>query len=348
MKLPLSDIAAWLGAEIEGDSSVEITGLAKIEEANAGELTFIANPKYIKYAESTNASAILVDRNLPPMNKTFVRVDNPYLAFLKLTQRFYAAEPTLRKGVHETAIIGDNSKIGKNARIGAYAVIGRECRIGDNVFIYPGVVIDDHVGVGKDSVIYANVCIRERCTLGKGVIIHMGAVIGADGFGFAFEEGAYHKIPQVGSVRIDDDVEIGANTTIDRAALGETRIGKGTKLDNLIMIAHNVEVGEHTAIAAQTGISGSARIGNYVRVGGQAGFIGHIRVGDRVIVGAQAGITKDAAPGEFLTGTPARHHIRVKREQAGAAKIPQLLKRVGQLEARLAELERKSDQGGEA
>lgn len=341
MKLPLSDIAAWLGADIEGNTSVEITGLAKIEQAQKGELTFVANPKYIKYAQSTAASAVLVDRRFPSIDKTLIRIDNPYMAFLKLIKRFYQTDPTLKPGIHPTAVIGENTRIGKQVRIGAHAMIGDHCVIADNTMIYPGVFIDDGVKIGEGAILYAQVCVGEKCTLGNRVIVHMGAVIGADGFGFAFEEGQYHKIPQVGIVVIEDDVEIGANTTIDRASLGETRIHKGAKLDNLIMIAHNVEVGEHTAIAAQAGISGSTRVGKYVRIGGQAGFVGHIRIGDEAIVGAQAGITKNVDKGQFLTGTPARHHIRNSREQAGMAKIPKLIKRVSHLETEIEKLRQK-------
>ena len=291
----ISEIADWISATVEGDASVEITGLAKIEQAQPGQLSFIANPKYNHYIHTTEASAIIVGMDFPQSDKILLRAENPYFAFLQAARNFYNQGPSMPQGVHESAVIGEGTKIGENVAIGPFVYIGRNCRIGNGVVLYPGVVIDDEVSIGDDSLIYANVSIREQCRIGKTCILHMGAVIGSDGFGFAFQAGTYHKLPQMGIVVLEDYVEIGANTTIDRATMGETRIHKGTKLDNLIQVAHNVEIGESTVIAAQTGISGSTKIGDFVKCGGQVGIVGHISIGNKATLGAQTGVTKNGS-----------------------------------------------------
>lgn len=339
MAIRLAEIASWIGATIDGDDSTEITGLAKIEEAQSGSLSFIANPKYAKYIETSGASAVLVDRQFPASGKTLLRTDDPYFAFLQCARHFYQRAPQVATGVHPTAVIGEGTTLGKDVAIGAYVVIGRDCRIGDGTTIFPLTFIGDSVTIGDQCLLYANVSVREECRIGNRCIVHMGAVIGADGFGFAFKEGRFHKLPQMGIVVLEDDVEIGANTTIDRATLGETIIRQGAKLDNLIQIAHNVEIGEHTAMAAQAGVSGSTKIGKYVQIGGQAGFTGHIQIGDQAKVGAQAGITKSVANGEFVSGYPARPFRTEMRELAALGKLPELLKQVRALEKRIEELE---------
>ncbi len=345
MAFTAAEIASWIGATVEGDGSVEIISLAKIEEATPGTLSFIANPKYAKYIETTGASAVLVDRNFPPAGKTLLRTDDPYFAFLQCVKRMQPVRPPqVEPGVHPTAVIGEGTVIGKDAAIGAYAVIGRNCRIGDRAVIYPLCFVGDDVQIGNDSLLYAGVSIREGCRIGERCILHMGAVIGADGFGFAFKDGRYHKLPQTGIVVIEDDVEIGAGTAVDRATLGETIIRRGAKLDNLIQIAHNVEIGEHTAIAAQAGISGSTKVGKYVLIGGQAGFVGHIRIGDKVKISAQAGVTKSVEDGDFVFGTPARTFRTAMKEQAAMARLPELLKEIQRLEKRLLELEKRLSQ----
>jgi len=346
MLLRLAEIAEWIGGVVDGDGSIEISDLAKIEEAQPGQLSFISNPKYEKFAETTRASALLVGQDFPRVPIPVIRVDDPYYAFLILVKRFHEQRPSVDPGVHPSAIVGEGSSIGEGAAVGACAVIGRSCHIGAGTVIYPGAVIDDEVEIGCNSTIYANVSIGRGCRIGRDVIIHMGAVIGADGFGFVFKDNRYHKLPQMGIVVVEDDVEIGANTTIDRATLGQTVIGRGSKLDNLIMVAHNVQIGAHTALAAQVGISGSAKIGNYVRLGGQAGLVGHITVEDGATVGAQAGVTKTVPAGIFVSGYPAREHMRAKREEASLTKLPALLKKVRKLEAELAELREKL--GGES
>ena len=340
MPFTVAEVASWIGGQVDGDSSVEISTLAKIEEAGPGQLSFIANPKYSKFIETTQASAVLVDFDFPESTKTLIRIKNPYFAFLKLAERFYPGIPGVGPGIHPAAVVQDSAKIGDNHAIGANAYIGQNGSIGKNAKIYPNVFIGDKVQIGDNVIIYPNVSIREHCVIGNNVIIHMGAVIGSDGFGYAFENGQYHKLPQMGNVVLEDDVEIGANTTIDRATLGETRIYKGVKIDNLVQIAHNVQVDEHTAIAAQAGISGSTKIGKYVKMGGQAGLVGHISVGDNSAIGAQAGVTKSVPEKEYYSGYPARPHMRAKREEAALGKLPDLVKKVRRLEIELEQVKK--------
>jgi len=338
MPLTVTDIAAIIGGTVDGDGSVEITGLTKIEDAQPGQLSFIANPKYHKFIETTHASAVMVDLEFPLSDKTLIRINNPYFAFLKMAEHFYVQEPPISIGIHPTAVIGEDCEIGEKSAVGAHVVIGKKCKIGKNTTLHPGVVLGDNVEIGENSLIYANVSIREKCRIGNNVIIHMGAVIGADGFGFAFEGGKYHKLPQMGNVVIEDDVEIGANTTVDRATMGETLIKQGAKIDNLVQIAHNVQIGENTVVAAQTGFSGSIKVGNGVKIGGQAGFVGHIEIGDNALIGAQSGVTKSVPENAFISGYPARPHIKAKREEASLAKLPDLLKKIKILESQLEKI----------
>jgi len=343
MPYTVKEMAQWVDAVVDGEDGLTIDRLAKIEEAGPGALTFISNPRYEKYLATTAASAVLVPMDFPAANKTLLRCADPYFAFMTLMQKLYGAAPAMPAGVHPTAVIAQDAVVAADASVGPLVVIGRGCRIGQATQLHPGVVLSDGVQVGDHCVLYANVSVRENCRIGHRVIIHCGAVVGSDGFGFAFRDGRYHKIPQLGVVVIEDDVEIGANTTIDRATLGETVIRAGAKLDNLIQIAHNVEIGRHTALAAQAGISGSTRVGQYVRIGGQAGAVGHIEIGDRAAVGAQSGVTKSIPPGVFVSGYPAREHMTAKREEAGISKLPELLKRVKRLEEALEKLQPKSE-----
>jgi len=343
MNANLTEIAHWVDGIVDGDDTIEITGLAKIEEASTGELSFIANPKYASYINETGAAAVIVANDFPKVDKTVIRTKDPYFAFLKVAQRFYGGVETVATGIHPTAVVGEGTKLGTDVGIGALVVIGRSCRIGERVRLHPGVVIEDEAIVDDDSRLYANVCVREKCRIGKRVIIHCGAVIGSDGFGFVFEGGKYHKLPQMGIVVVEDDVEIGANTTIDRATMGETIIRKGAKLDNLIQVAHNVEIGEYSAIAAQAGFSGSTKIGKLTRIGGQVGCVGHIKIGDRAALGAQAGVTKSVPDDMFYSGYPARPHMRAKREEASIAKLPELLKTVKKLEVEIERLRSERD-----
>lgn len=335
MDLSIKDIARLVDGKIEGDDTLFVTGVAKIEEAKKGELSFISNPKYAKFIDSTEAAVVLVNNEFPKTLKTVIRTENPYVAFLTILKKLYPPVSTIEAGIHASAIIHQSSKIGESVSIGAYVVIGKNCRIGNQVKIHPGVIISDAVEIGDDTVLYTNVSIRENVKIGNNVIIHCGTVIGSDGFGFAREGQIYQKIPQVGTVVIEDRVEIGANCAIDRATLGETRIKKGAKLDNLIQVAHNVVIGEDTVIAAQTGISGSTKIGQGVIVGGQVGFAGHIKIGDNTSIGAQSGVSKDLPPNSIYFGYPARPIMQAKREQAALRKLPELLKKISVLEKKI-------------
>lgn len=335
MKFSLAEITELVQGDLEGDSSIEIHGLAKIEEAGVGEITFISNPKYAKFINTTHASAAIVSHDFPKTVKPIIRTKDPYLSFLKVLKIFHPPLETVIMGIHPSAIIDQTAQIGENARIGAHVVVEKDCRIGNDVTIHPGVKISRDVQIGSNTTLYANVVLRENVRLGENVIIHSGTVIGSDGFGFAREGQHYHKIPQVGTVIIENDVEIGANCSIDRATLGETIIHKGAKLDNLIQVAHNVEIGENTVIAAQTGISGSTRIGKNVMIGGQVGFVGHIEIGDNTTIGAQSGVSKSLPPNSVYFGYPARPIMQAKREEAALRKLPELLKKVSDLEDKM-------------
>ncbi len=341
MELSLTEIAEFVQGELEGGDTVNIRGVAKIEDAGIGEITFISNPRYAKHIETTKASAVLVSKDFPATTKPVIRTNNPYLSFLKVLKAFHPAQETLAEGIHPSAIIDKSTKIGVRVHIGTGVVIDRNCKIGKNVSIYPGVVVGREVVIGNNTVIYANVVLRERIQIGNNVIIHSGTVIGSDGFGFAREGQQYHKIPQVGTVIIEDDVEIGANCTIDRATLGVTILHKGVKLDNLIQVAHNVEIGENTVIAAQTGISGSTKIGKNVMIGGQVGFVGHIEIGDNTTIGAQSGVSKSLPPNSVFFGYPARPIMQAKREEAALRKLPDLLKRISELETKVNNFSKK-------
>ncbi len=304
----LHDIALLLEGELVGNGETEIADVMKIEEAVEGTVTFLANPRYQKFLDTTRASAVIVPKSVDttalqrstPLS--FIRVTDPYFSFLRLLVHFHPQASSLPPGIHSTAIIASSATIGKNVAIGAYVVIGEKCMIGDETIILHGTVIGNDVAIGTQTLLYANVSVREGCRIGNRVIIHSGTVVGSDGFGFAPRpDGTYEKIPQMGIVVIEDDVEIGANCTLDRATMGETRVKRGAKLDNLIQVAHNVVIGENTVMAAQSGISGSTKIGKNVMIGGQVGFTGHLDIADRSFVGAQSGIAKSIPePGEII------------------------------------------------
>jgi len=338
MQIKITELAKFVAGTVDGDENVIITGIAKIDEAEPGTISFISNPRYAKFMETTKASAILVNRDFPQTDRTVVRTDNPYVAFLKLLIFFYPPVVTLEPGIHPTAVIDSSAQVSKFVSIGANVVIGKRCRIGDFVHLHPNVVLSDDVEIGDYTILYPNSSVREQVRIGKNVIIHNGTVVGSDGFGFAREGEIYHKIPQVGIVVIEDHVEIGANCTIDRATLGETRIEQGVKLDNLVQVAHNVIIGRNTVVAAQSGISGSTKIGKNVVVGGQVGFAGHITVGDQVTIGAQSGVSKSLDENAVYFGYPARPIMQAKREEAALRKLPELLKRIYNLEKELNEL----------
>lgn len=341
MVVKISKIVELTGAELTGDELVEISGVAAIEDSKPGDISFLANPKYSKYLITTKASAVIIPKEIEDQpGKTVLRSSNPYMAFLKVVKLFNPEELLIEKGIHATVVIGKGTALGKDVSIGAQAVIGRKCSIGERSVIMPGVVLGDSVTLGKECFIHANVSLRERITIGNRVVIHNGAVIGSDGFGFAFDKGKYHKIPQVGTVVIEDDVEIGANTTIDRATLGKTVISRGTKLDNLIQIAHNCRIGENCVIASQAGISGSTAVGNRVRIGGQAGFAGHIKIGDDVEIGAQSGVTKSVSDGRYVVGFPAKDSGKEFRIHGALRRLPDLLKDFVKIRRRVERLEK--------
>ncbi len=342
MIINVSDIADKIGAKLIGDSSVEIKDISPIQNSHEGHLTFISNKKYTKYLSTTKASAVIIGMDCDVekiKGKTFLQVKNPYFAFSNVVKMFYPDKRLIEKGIHLSAIIGEKTDLGTEVSLGAHAVIGRRCAIGDRTVIMPGVVVGDGVKIGADCKIYSNVSIRENVIIKNRVIIHNGTVIGSDGFGFAFEGGKYHKIPQIGTVVIEDDVEIGANTCIDRAALGQTVISRGTKIDNLIQIAHNCKIGEDCVVASQAGISGSTVIGNRVQIGGQAGFVGHITIGDGAIIAAQSGVTKSIDSGKFVYGTPANDYKKEFRIHAALRRLPELLKEIVTIKKRIKKLE---------
>lgn len=308
MELTPQLIASFIGGKVEGDGNVKLTGFAKIEEAGPGSVTFIANPKYSHFIYETKASAVLVSDKFQlerPVEPTLIRVPDPYVALADLLNAMESNRPK-PVGIEQPCYISEGVTIPDDVYVGAFAYIGKGAVIEKGVQIYPQSYVGDNVHIGEGSVIRPGVRIYSDCVIGKRCILHSGVVVGADGFGFAPRpDGTYEKIPQIGNVVIDDDVEIGANTTIDRATFGSTRVGKGTKLDNLIQVAHNVEIGQGNVFAAQTGIAGSTKIGNYNQVGGQTGFAGHIHVGDLNEIGAQSGVPKSIGDKNRIIGYPA-------------------------------------------
>ena len=337
--MKLSEIAKYLRGELVGDSDLEITGLAKIESAKSGQITFLANQKYARYLNETNASAVIVLKSQLSVKLPHIKVDDPYLAFLKVLKLFHPPEIPKFSGIHKTAVISDTAIIGDKVTLGAHVYVGENVQIGKNTIIFPNCTLLDNVLVGSNSILYPNVSIRENCQIGNNVIIHNGAVIGSDGFGFAPTGDTYEKIPQVGRVVIGDHVEIGANTTVDRATMGETVIKKGCKIDNLVQIAHNVIIEENTVIAAQSGISGSTKIGRHVTMAGQGGIVGHVTIGDNAVLAAQTGVSKDVPSNEIWFGTPALPIMRQKKIEASLRHLPELTKKIHQLEKIVIELE---------
>lgn len=339
MHFKASQIAEWTGGVIEGDPDVEVFQLSKIEEGTPGAITFLSNPKYTHHIYTTEASVVLVSKDFVPehhVKATLIRVENPYntlAQLLEMVNRLTASHP---EGVEQPCHIAEGTELPENCYVGAFAYIGKNVRLGKGVKIYPQVYIGDNVEIGDDAVLYAGCKIYHHCKIGSRCIIHSGAVIGADGFGFAPVDGHYHKIPQIGNVEIGNDVEIGANTTIDRSTMGSTRIGDGVKLDNLIMIAHNVEVGHDTVMAAQAGIAGSTKVGNNCKVGGQVGLAGHIKIGDNVEIGAQSGIQRNIRQGSRVIGSPAVDIGDFARQVVYIKNLERLNNRVDALEKKLS------------
>jgi UDP-3-O-[3-hydroxymyristoyl] glucosamine N-acyltransferase len=334
----LKELAGIVGGEVEGDESVEIHGVAGIREARDGDITFVANPRYESFLATTSASAVIASPAVASL-KPAIRIDDPYFAYLKVLNLFAEdVEVHYPRGVHETAVIDATASLDDDVAVGPFCQIGPGVHIGAGTTILCGTFVGQDTRIGSQCLVYANVTIRERCTIGDRVIIQPGAVIGSDGFGFAKNGSTHHKIPQIGRVVLEDDVEIGANSCVDRATTGETRVRRGTKVDNLVQIAHNVVIGENCVIAAQAGISGSTELGRGVVLAGQAGLVGHITLGDGAVVGAQGGVTKSVPADTTVSGYPAREHSRARKLWAHTARLPELFKRVRELEAEIESL----------
>jgi len=344
VKKTLEEIARIIDGEVVGDPDVIITGVSGIKEAEEGDITFLANPKYAPLLEKTHASAVITSRDITSSLKPLIRTDNPSLAFTKIVSFVLPVEIRHPKGIHPSAVIGKDVRLGKGVSIGPTAVIADNASIGDNSIIYSGSYIGHDSVIGSDAIIYPNVSIRERITIGNRVIIHSGTVIGSDGFGFVTVEDKHHKIPQIGTVEIGDDVEIGANVTIDRARFEKTVIGRGTKIDNLVQIAHNVTIGENSLIVAQVGISGSTTVGNNVILAGQVGIVGHISIGDNAVAMAQSGVNKSIPAGTMVWGYPAKPAEIARKVNACVQNLPRLYEAVTELKKKIAQLQAKLQQ----
>jgi UDP-3-O-[3-hydroxymyristoyl] glucosamine N-acyltransferase len=339
-------VALMIQGKVEGDATVEVTQFGKIEEAKAGEISFLANPKYEDFLYTTKASIVIINDSLVLKEKiaaTLIRVPDAYAAFATLLTKYQELKAANMVGVQTPSFIATSAKLGAQHFVGAFAVISENVQLGEQVKIYPNVFIGENVQIGNNVTIHPGVVIYFDCKIGNNVTIHAGTIIGSDGFGFAPKaDGSFQKVPQLGNVVIEDNVEIGSNTTIDRATIGSTIIRQGVKLDNLIQVAHNAEVGNNTVIAAQTGISGSTKIGKNVMVGGQVGFAGHISIADGTKLAAQSGVTKTIkTPNQTLTGNPAGDHSAVLRSQVYVKNLPELEKRVKELEILVEQLSKK-------
>ena len=338
MKKKLEELALWVDGIVVGDGRIEISGVAAIESAQAGEISFIANPKYLPNLSKTNASAVIVSKEVTQADKPLLCVTNPHLAFAKILTLF-SQKPYQPRGIDSSAWISPTARLGKDLALYPFVYIGDRCSIGDRVTLYPGVFVGEDASIGEDSILYPHVSIYSATIIGKRVILHSGVVVGSDGFGYVKEGKRNVKIPQIGIVEIENDVEIGANTTIDRAALGKTIIRRGVKIDNLVQVAHNVVIGEDSIIVAQVGISGSTKIGSNVTLAGQVGVVGHLEIGDNVVVGAQAGVTHDLPGNQGYVGSPALPHREFLRAITTFPKLPEMKKTLLDLEKRIRKLE---------
>lgn len=342
MEFTAQQIADFLNGMVDGDPTIKVNTFSKIEEGIHGSLTFLANPKYEHYIYRTKASIVLVNNDFIPENPvpaTLVRVANAYAALATLLNMVEQTKPK-KKGIDSTAFVSASAQVGEGCYIGNLAYIGENASIGKNCMIYPYAYVGDYANIGDNTIIYPHVSIYEGCQIGRNCILHSGSVIGSDGFGFAPEGESYSKIPQTGNVVIEDNVEIGANTTIDRAVMGSTLIRKGVKLDNLVQIAHNVEVGENTVMAAQVGIAGSVKIGQHCMFGGQVGLAGHITIADNVTFGAQAGVISSVKEKTTLLGAPAINAKNFMRSSAIFTRLPDMYRTMGQMQREIEELKK--------
>jgi len=333
----LKEIASLIDGELIGNGDVEITNVNGIREARKGEITFLANPLYMSLLNTTGASAVVTSKDIAEAPKPIIRTENPSVAFSKVISIFQPdrEDAVLPKSIHKSAILAKNVTLGKNIGIGPHVVLEDSSVIGDHTVISANAYIGPNTKIGKGCRIYPNVTIRENSIVGDNVVIHSGTVIGSDGFGYINVDGVHQKIPQTGTVAIEDDVEIGSNVSIDRARFGQTRIGKGTKIDNLVQIAHNVKIGPHSIIVSQTGISGSAELGKNVILAGQVGVVGHVVIGDNTIVGAQSGVSKSIPAGSIVLGSPVKPIQDEKRLYVYIRKLPELFKAVKELKDKL-------------
>jgi UDP-3-O-[3-hydroxymyristoyl] glucosamine N-acyltransferase len=337
MGKPLGELAALVGGELRGPADLMIRGLAPVDQATPEDLTFIAHPRFARLGEASQAGAVIVSPKWADLDKPLIVVEQPYLAYARLAALFAPPQPRWT-GVSDRAYLGREVQLGRDVAIAPLVFLGDGVSLGDRVTLMPGCYVGPGAVIGDDTYLSPNVTIMERCRVGARVLIHSGAVIGSDGFGFIPTPEGQIKIPQLGIVVIEDDVEIGANVTIDRAALGETRIGRGVKIDNLVQVAHNVTLGDHSVIAAQAGIAGSTKIGQWAALGGQAGLVGHIEVGDRAQIGAQSGVTASVPPDQVLLGSPARPIKETRRVWAGWRTLPELYRKVRKMEQQISHL----------
>lgn len=342
MTFTAQQIAMMSGGKVEGDPNAAVGSFGKIEEAQAGQLAFLANPKYEDFLYTTKASVIIINESLElkqPVSASLIRVKDAYTAFAGLLAKYQEIQSQQLSGRQEPVYVDASATIGEYVFLGAFAYVGKNVRIGNHVKIYPQVFIGENVVIDDYTVLHPGVKIYHDCQLGKRVTVHAGSVVGADGFGFAPQaDGSFKKVPQIGNVVVEDNVEIGANSTIDRGTIGSTIIRKGAKIDNLVQVAHNVEVGSNTVIAAQAGISGSTKLGTNVMIGGQVGIVGHISIGDRAKINAQSGVSKSVEPGKAVTGSPAFDYTASLRSQAISRRLPELEKKVKELEKLVAGL----------
>lgn len=339
MPFTVAEIAKLVGGEIQGDSSVKLTGFAPADSAKPGDLTFAENERYFARAEQSTASAVLVDSTFKSDTKVLIRVPNARVASARVLSLFFPP-PTFAPGTHSSAIVASSAQIDSSAHVGPLCVIGERVRLGPNVVLEGNNHVSADCQLGDETRLFPGVILYPRTQIGRRVSIHSGTVIGSDGFGYVFHEGIHHKVPQIGNVIIHDDVEIGANVTIDRGALGSTVIGKGTKIDNLVQIAHNVVIGEHCLIVAQVGIAGSTSLGNYVTLAGQVGLAGHLKIGNQVTIAAQSGVMHNIPDGEKWFGYPAQPDRKTKRQWLAIQRLPELMQRLSELERRLDEGEK--------
>ncbi len=337
----LAAIHTLVGGQLHGNGEHTVSTLASVEDAHPEALCFVANDKAVALIESRRPGALLTHRHLPHMDVPQLVVGHPLLAFAQVAQHFFVPA-TKPRGIAHDLVQGMDVRIGADPSIWPFVTLGDRVVLGDRVTLYPGVFVGSDSTIGDDSVLYPNVVVREGCSLGARVIVHSGTVIGADGFGYVQHEGRHHKIPQLGGVLIEDDVELGANVTIDRATLGQTVIKRGTKIDNLVQIAHNVSVGEHSIVVAQVGIAGSTTVGHHVMIGGQAGVGDHLKVGDQVMIAARAGVNRSLEPNQIVSGAPVMPHETWMKAQAVIPRLPELRQLLRGLEQRVTDLETRS------